>query len=81
MGGYRGGGQGVTIPLVNHKALGFLTKPGPDPLENHSYQLEGRFLVGPSPPRPAPPRPAPPMMTRFKWYLDPLINLKRTCQS
>ena len=31
-----GGGQGIRIPpLENHKAIGFLNKSGPNPLENY----------------------------------------------
>ena len=37
--GSRGGGTGGTDPhpphLENHKAIGFLSNIGPDPLENH----------------------------------------------
>ena len=29
------GGQGVQNPLENHKAIGFLSNTGSDPLENH----------------------------------------------
>ena len=33
-----GGGQGVPIPLKNHKNIGCSGKTGPDPLNNRSYQ-------------------------------------------
>ena len=29
-----GGEQGVWTPLINHKAFGFLSNTGPDPLKN-----------------------------------------------
>ena len=46
MRGSRGGG-GSGLPLNNHKAIGFLSKTGPDILENHKA-TKLVFNVGPS---------------------------------
>ena len=59
-----GTGARTPPPLKNHKNIGFLSNTGPDPLKNHkattpTFKL--RFAGGP-------------MMTRFQWYLDPLIK-------
>ena len=35
-----GGGRGSGSPLENHKAIGFLSNTGPDPLENHKNTKE-----------------------------------------
>ena len=50
--GSRGGGGGrqvigTPLPLVNHKAIGFLSNTGPDPLENQKA-TKPAFNVGPS---------------------------------
>ena len=42
MRGSRGGGQGVWIPLKNHKAIEFLS---PDPLKNHKATDDGLLLM------------------------------------
>ena len=68
------GGRGSRHPLENHKAIGFLSNTGPDPLENHKANklpMLGNY-------RPTSKTPfkwrfgGGPMMTCFKWYLDPL---------
>ena len=43
------GGQGVRTPppLKYHKAIGFLSNTGPDPLENHKATMPA-FYVGPT---------------------------------
>ena len=45
MGG--GGNRGSGPPLKNHKAIGFLSKTGPDPLKNQIGTLPA-FNFGPS---------------------------------
>ena len=40
------GGQGVWIPLKDHKNIGFLSNTGPDPLNNHNA-TKSAFNVGP----------------------------------
>ena len=51
MRGSRGGGQGVLMEPIyfsqNHKAKGFLSNTGPDPMKNHKA-TEPAFNVGPS---------------------------------
>ena len=70
-------------PLKNHKNIGFLSNTGQDPLKNHKATVPSqnsmlghhrhvsktpfkwRFAGGP-------------MMARFQFYLDPLINKKKS---
>ena len=64
--------------LENHKEIGFLSKTGPNPLENHKatkppsqYSMYGHYRPASEPP--------------FLWYLDPLVphqlNINKRCQS
>ena len=42
--GVGGGGQGVWIPLKNHKNIGFPSNTGPDPLKLQSYQASHSMM-------------------------------------
>ena len=42
-----GGPGGADLPLENHKAIGFLSNTGPNPLKNHKA-TKPAFIVGPS---------------------------------
>ena len=41
-----GGGQGVQLPLINHKNIGFLSSTSSDPLKNHKAPKPA-FNAGP----------------------------------
>ena len=50
MGGSRGGGGGGAggpDPLKNHKNIGFLSKTGLNPLENHKATIQCWAIIGP----------------------------------
>ena len=73
----KGGGQGVRMPLKNHKNIGFLSNTDPDPLNNHKA-AQPAFNNGLSLARQRNPLKwrfaGRPMMARNKWYLDPFIS-------
>ena len=42
-----GGGAGGPDPLKNHKNIGFLSKTGLNPLENHKATIQCWAIIGP----------------------------------
>ena len=63
--------------MKNHKAIGFLSNTGPDPMKNHKATKPNSILGHLRPTREMPFTwhfPGGPMMARFEWYLDPLSS-------